>query len=338
MINDEIKNRILMEMNGVIGDAELRQLKMCLDRNFYGVTVMDNCTDIVKQDMITNETMLHRFIFEKRIEGLSGNTLSQYKRETLRFFSVINKHFKDITSDDINFYLATLMSNGISVNSVDNSRKFIKPFFKWLYENEHIKKDVFIKIKPIKRTDKQKDYLTENDIVKIRDVCQENKRALAIVDFLLSTGVRVSECSNLKLQNIDFISGEVNIYASKTNEWRKVYLDSNALKHLQDYINTRTDTCPYVFVNLKRTNGEITRMKNGSIQKIVQRYCKMAKIHKHCHVHLFRKTLATRLYKHGMELPIIAKILGHKTIKTTEKFYLTICDQDIKYLYHKCAV
>jgi site-specific recombinase XerD len=78
-------------------------------------------------------------------------------------------------------------------------------------------------------------------------------------------------------------------------------------------------------------------MKNGSIQKVIQEYCKKADVQKHCHVHLFRKTLATRLYKHGMELPLIAKILGHKTIKTTEKFYLSIRDQDIRYLYHKYA-
>ena len=338
MTNDEIKNRILMEMNGVISDGELKQLKLCLDRNFYGVTIVDNCTDIVKQDVVTNEIMLHKFLFEKRIEGLSNNTLIQYKRETQRFFSIVNKHFSEVNSDDINFYLATLMSRHISMNSVDNSRKFIKPFFKWLYENEYIKKDVFIKIKPIKRIDKQKDYLTENEIVKVRDACQSDKKALAIVDFLLSTGVRVSECTNLKLKDVDFTTGEVSIYATKTSQWRKVYLDSNALKHLQDYINTRTDTCPYVFVNTRHTkNGEITRMQNSTIQKIVQKYCGKAQIHKHCHVHLFRKTLATRLYKRGMDISIIAKILGHNSIKTTEKFYLTICDQDIKYYYNKCA-
>ena len=337
MTNDDIKNRILMEMNGVIGDEQLRHLKLCLDRNFYGVTVTDNCTDIVKQEEVTNETMLYKFMFEKRIEGLSNATLIQYKRETKRFFSTIEKHFSEINSDDVNFYLATLMSKGNTVNSVDNARKFVKPFFKWLYENEYVKKDIFIKIKPIKRSDKQKDYLTDNEIVKIRDACSSDCRALAVVDFLLSTGVRVSECSNLKLKDIDFSTGEVSIYATKTNKWRKVYLDSNALKHLQDYVNSRTDTCPYVFVNSKHTNGEITRMKNGSIQNIIKKYCAIAKVHKHCHVHLFRKTLATKLYKRGMDISIIAKILGHTSIKTTEKYYLTICDQDIKYHYHKCA-
>ena len=77
-------------------------------------------------------------------------------------------------------------------------------------------------------------------------------------------------------------------------------------------------------------------MKNESMQKVVQKYCKEAKIHRHCHVHLFRKTLATRLGKRGMPITSIAKILGHKSIKTTEQFYLSICDQDVKYMYQKC--
>lgn len=76
-------------------------------------------------------------------------------------------------------------------------------------------------------------------------------------------------------------------------------------------------------------------MKNDSMQKIVQKYCKEAKVNRHCHVHIFRKTLATRLYRHGMDIAVIAKILGHK-IQTTEKYYLSVCDNDVKYMYNKC--
>lgn len=337
MTNEEVKSRILMEMNGAIDDDALRKLKICLDRNFYGITVVDNCTEVATVDMQTNDNMISRFLFDLKISGLSDRTIDQYKRETKRFFLIVDKHYSEIKPDDISYYLAVLMSRKMSVNSVDNSRKFLKPFFKWLYENEYIKKDIFIKIKPIKRTEKKKDFLTDAEIVNIRDACQKDRRALALVDFLLSTGVRVSECSNLKLENIDFNNGVVNIYATKTSQWRKVYLDSNALKHLNDYLNTRTDNCPYVFVNTKQVNGEVTRMKNGSMQRVVQKYCQEAKIHKHCHVHLFRKTLATRLYRRGMDIKIIATILGHKNLQTTETYYLSICEQDVEYLYNKCV-
>lgn len=269
MTNEDIKNRILMEMNGEIDNVALRKLKMCLERNFYGVTVTDNSTEIVKVETESNEQMIVKFCFEQKINGLSDNTIKQYKRETQKFFSVINKHFSEVVPDDISYYLATLMSKNISVNSVDNSRKFLKPFFKWLYESEYIRKDIFMKIKPIKRIDKQKDFLTDDEIVNIRDACQEDIRALALVDFLLSTGLRVSECSNLKLENVDFNTGVVNVYATKTSQWRKVYLDSNALIHLHDYLNTRTDSCPYVFANKYRTKGQINKMQNESMQKTV---------------------------------------------------------------------
>ena len=95
MTNAELKNRILVEMSKEIDDIALRKLKMCLERNFYGVTVVDNCTDIVAIESISNEKMISKFVFEQKIAGLSDNTIKQYKRETERFFSVVNKNFED---------------------------------------------------------------------------------------------------------------------------------------------------------------------------------------------------------------------------------------------------
>lgn len=330
--------RILMEMSELIDDSELRVLKDCLHRNLYGFVLVEESTEIVVLDRIDNADILKKFLFEKKIEGLSDATLLQYKRETERFFDVVNKHYSDIKPDDINYYLAILMSKHLSVNSVDNARKFIKPFFKWLYENEYIYKDVFINIKPIKRIDKQKEFLTSEEITKVRDASRDDLRSMALIDLLLSTGIRVSECSNLKISDVDFEKGEVSIYSTKTNDWRKVYLDANALKHLQDYLNMRTDTSTYLFTNLRRSrNGEICQMSKSAIEKSIHQYCQKADIKKHCTVHIFRKTLATRLYKRGMDITVIAKILGHKSVTTTEKYYLTICDSDIKYQYSKCA-
>jgi len=337
MMKNEIRNRILMEMGESLDISKLKALKECLDRNFYNVTIASNAAELVVRNESTNEQLLSKFAFEKKIEGCSNKTIAQYIRETKNFFRMVNKHCTNVVADDINYYLAMLLKKGNSPTSVDNARKFVKAFFKWLYESEYIPKDVFIKIKPIKRMDKRKEYLTDEEIVKIRDVCNEDKRALALIDFLLSTGVRVSECSNLRIDNVNFTTGEVNVFASKTNEWRKVYLDPNALKHVGDYLNSRTDTCPYLFVNERRIGGKITRMQSGSIERIIQKYGSRAKIHKHCHVHLFRKTLATRLHKRGLDMSIIAKILGHKSVNTTQRFYLTICDQDVMYMYQKCA-
>lgn len=337
MTNAEIKNRILMEMSNEIDDIALRKLKMCLERNLYGATITDDCTDVVKVESETNEKMLTRFCIEQKINGLSDKTILQYKRETERFFTVVDKNYSEVVPDDISFYLAFLMGKGtMSVNSVDNARKFLKPFFKWLCDTEKIPKDIFRLIKPIKRVEKKKDFLNEDEIVKLRDACQEDVRALALIDFLLSTGIRVSECSSLKLENINFNNGIVDVYATKTRQWRKVFLDSNAMKHLKDYLSSRDDSSPYVFMNERKYKGKLTRMRNESMEKLIHKYCKKADIYRDCNVHLFRKTLATRLYKRGADLSIIAKILGHVNVHTTEKHYLTIQEQDIQYMYKKC--
>ena len=136
----------------------------------------------------------------------------------------------------INYLSLVKETKGNSNTTINNNRKFIKPFFKWLYENEFIKKDIFMKIKPIKFEDKQKEFLTEHEIVNLRDTCGNDVRALALIDFLLSTGVRVSECSNLKKQDVDFNNGSVRVYATKTKQWRKVYKIETKRRRLSYYL------------------------------------------------------------------------------------------------------
>lgn len=336
-MKEEIKNRILMEMAEVLTYEETQKLKGCLERNFYEVTVMKNTTEIVAVEKSSNEKMLVRFQFERGLEGISRNSLIQYVREAKRFFCLVNKHYSEVKTEDIQYYLYRLMESGrMSATSVDNARKFLKPFFKWLYEKEFLPKDIFLQVRPVKRTEKTKEYLTDDEIVLLRDCCKDDIRALALIDMLLSTGIRVSECSNMKISDIDFIKGEVRIYSFKTNKWRKVYLDSNAKNHLSQYLGTRKDNSPYVFVNTRKQNDSVGRMQNGSIQKLIQKYCDKAKINRQCSVHLFRKTMATRLYSRGMDISLIAQILGHSSVKTTEKYYLSFQEKDIYYMYQKC--
>lgn len=337
-MNEEIKSRILMEMGEVLSFEEIQKLKGCLERNFYGVTINKNSTEVATIEKTTNEQMLKRFEFERGLEGISQNSLVQYIREVRRFFDLIGKHYSEVDSEDIQYYLYRLMELGsMTATSVDNARKFLKPFFKWLYENEFIPKDIFIKIKPIKRIEKTKEYLTDDEIVAVRDCCKDDVRALALIDTLLSTGLRVSECANLKISDIGFVKEEINVYSTKTNTWRKVYLDSNAKMHLNDYLLNRADNNPYVFVNTRKTNGKVEKMRKESIEKLVQKYCRKAQINRHCSVHLFRKTMATRLYSHGMDISLVAQILGHASCKTTEKYYLSFMDRDIRYMYARCS-
>lgn len=86
-----------------------------------------------------------------------------------------------------------------------------------------------------KKEIKKKEVLTNIEVEKLRDECKNNVRDSAIIDFLLATGVRVSELCALNIDNVDIYSGEVEVYGKKTRKWRTVYLDAKALKHLSDY-------------------------------------------------------------------------------------------------------
>lgn len=334
-MKEQIKSRILIEMQEILDSEQLKQLKWCLDRNLYNVEINSECTDLVISECITNEEMIKRYYAELIVSGKSQKTIAQYIFQIRMFFDNVNKNWSDVKKEDIVFYLGKLMSqNRLSMVSIDNRRKCIKPFFNFLEDNDYIKKNPFKGVGVIKHEQKKKEYLTDDEITHIRDAIIEDKssskvRALAVVDFLLSTGVRVSELINIKCSDVDFYRGIVNVYSSKTRDWRMVYLDSNAKKHLIDYMNHRNANSIYLFDG-KTKNGSIS---NGSINKILKKYGKKANVEKKCTVHLYRKTLATKLYKKGMDIGKIANILGHHSVKTTEQYYLTICRDDIYNAY-----
>ena len=230
-------------------------------------------------------------------------------------------------------YLASLYKTKNSPTSIDNCRKFIKTFFNWAMDNDYIVKNPFAKIKKISRNPIKKDILTDDEIVTIRDYCQGDTRALALVDLLLSTGIRVSECAELKISDIDFSSNKIDIYGKKTRIWRTVYLDANARKHLKRYIKSRKDNNPYLFVTKNRLH---LKLCSGAINQILHNVQNNTHTNKVFTVHLFRKTLATKLYNKGMGIQNIATMLGHSS-ETCLRYYLSIFQDGIKSDYIKYA-
>lgn len=333
-MKEQIKSRILIEMQDVLTIEQLKELKWCLDRNLYGVDISEENTSLVVSCSVSNEEMIKRYYANLVVSGKSQRTIEQYLLQVKLFFENVNKSWKEISKDDVLLYLGKLMrSNKLSMVSVDNRRKCVKTFFNFLEDNDYIAKNPFKGINNIKYEQKKKDYLTDDEIINMRDAIVEetNKnriRDLAVVDFLLSTGVRVNELTNIKCSDVDFYKGVVNVYATKTRDWRTVYLDSNAKKHLVDYMNNCHGHSIYLFEG--RTHG---KMSCCTINNILKKYGLKANINKHCTVHLCRKTLATKLYKKGMDIGKIASILGHHSVKTTEQYYLTICQDDIYNTY-----
>lgn len=336
MTTQELSNSIINSMIPYLNPNQVNLLSATLTKELYDYDIVKKTTDIsVYKDDNVNEMFLKKYAIEKRVQGMSERTIEQYINATSNFLNTIQKDFHFITKDDVTYYFALLMKNGrLSNTSIDNTRRFISPFFSWCLENDYIEKNPFKGVKRVKQDKKIKELLNDKDIVLLKDNCK-TERELALIDFLLSTGIRVSELKNLKTENINLMSGEVTIYGEKTRTWRKVYLNADALKHMTDYLNNRKYISEYVFCCTRKPYGKIS--SSETIEKEIRIIADRANINKHCTVHLFRRTLATRLYKKGMDMKYIAKLLGH-SVRVLEECYLVLSDDDIKEKYMKYSL
>lgn len=334
MIKDEVISAVLVKMDEVLNTEQLAELKAAMVMVLYDKDIVSKSTElsIFEGDDI-NERFLKRFAIEKRVENLAKGTIKQYVYETKKFLSYTGKRFVDITKDDVTLYLANLTQKGYSMNTVDNARKYINAFFTWLVWNDYIAKNPLDRLKCTKREEIKKVILTEKEIEEMRDACQTIKE-LAVFDFLNSTGVRVSEIVNLTVDDVDFVTGKVNIYSIKTKTHRIGYLDAKALKHLIDYRSELAKNGIFskeLFLSDRRwKDGLYHSIGLSATERLLHKLTERAKIKKNITVHVIRKTFASRLSKKGIKAEIIQYLLGHANFATTAKFYISIDESEIK--------
>lgn len=272
-----------------------------------------------------NRKLLKMYVAELKVNGKSEKTIKQYVRNTTKLLEACNKVCVDITSNDVLLYFAKLqMSGTLTQSTIVDICKSTRPFFLWMLDNGYIQKNPYTKLHLKDNEAKKKEILTSEEILKLRDSCVLPVD-LALLDFLVSTGVRVEECHRLNIEDINFVSNYVSVYAPKTKRYRTVFLTPEASKHIQDYLDFRHDDNPALFV----FRG--SRMSNQCIEVHLRRLAERAGINKHCTVHLFRRTLASTLHAKGMNDLDIATILGHNDVQTTIKYYI---NNDIGNLEH----
>lgn len=337
MMKNELTNSIIMMMSMDLTTEQCQRLKNCLDIVLHQYDISKSTTEVACLMEDDNYKYLKRFEIDMRIQGLSEKSITNYVRETKKMLEFFGKNFRNITKDDISYYLAILIRKGLSNNTVDNTRKFIKAFYNWCTYNEIIERNPFLKIKCIKRSPIKKETLTEHEIESMRDACT-TKRDIAMVDFLNSTGLRVSEFTSLKLNDLDLSTGKCTVFSEKTDTTRNVFLDAKALKHICDYRNElikRGINSEYIFTRERNIKNN-KPLDNNTVEKRLQKIASNANVNKHVTVHTFRKTFASKCSRKGMSPTTICSLLGHSDFTTTAKYYININNEDVKYEYDKC--
>lgn len=330
---NELINKIIGSMARELDSLQLSQLETVLRIELHGVVLQEECTELSTYSD-DNEYMLQIFAANKKLENLSDKSIKQYVDSARKLFNTLDKNYKDITTDDIKYYLAQYkMVKKVSACTLASMKRFLSAFFSWALDEEYINRNPVHAIKNIKQPTKPKEYLNSKEVEQMRDHCC-SFRERAILEFLLDTGCRVSEVAALNRDSVNMHTGEVKIYATKTSKWRTGYLNSRALLHLQKYLNSRSDKGEALFVTERKPNR---RLENGSYQTELQNIAKRAGVKKHVTVHLLRKTFATNLSASGTPIEVIKELLGHANISVTEKNYVTINQDEIKNYHRKIA-
>lgn len=324
---------VLMYMTNELNVEQINSLRECLGKVLYKYEIREYYLDCKNDD---NDYFVKKFKSDLTVEGLSQKTIKQYVRETLKFLKYTNKNFREINKDDIMNYFGYLSDNGLSSTTIDNSKKFITSFFTWCTNNEFIYRNPFQKIKKLKRNIIKNEVLSDGELEILRDSCK-TKRELALIDFLSATGVRVSECSNLLMKNVDLNNGKCTIFAPKTQTYREVFLDAKAIKHITDYrqeLHEKNIYSEYLFTSYQKNHTG--NLSVNSIENIIHNIVNRTNISKKITVHIFRKTLATKLHKKGAKPITISTILGHSDFSTTEKYYINVSRYDLLNEYDIC--
>ena len=152
---------------------------------------------------------------------------------------------------------------------------------------------------------------------------------MAMIDMLASTGMRVGEMVLLNRSDIDFNERECVVFGKGSKE-RVVYFDARTKIHLQNYLESRADDNPALFVSLKSPHE---RLKIGGVEVRLREFGKQLGLQK-VHPHKFRRTLATIAIDKGMPIEQVQKILGHSQIDTTMQ-YAMVNQNNVKTSHQK---
>ena len=269
------------------------------------------------------------FLSAKRIEGCSEKTLKYYNATIQAMLTCVGKGVRHIVTDDVRSYLTEYQEkNQSSKVTIDNIRRILSSFFSWLEDEDYILKSPVRRIHKVKTGTNIKETYTDEALELMRDSCTE-LRDLAIIDMLASTGMRVGEMVLLNRADINFNERECVVFGKGDKE-RIVYFDAMTKIHLQNYLNSRRDENPALFVSLQKPHK---RLQISGIEVRLREYGKRLGLSK-VYPHKFRRTLATMAIDKGMPIEQLQQLLGHRRIDTTLQ-YAMVKQSNVKIAHRK---
>jgi len=255
---------------------------------------------------------LNKLKSELKIRGFSPLTVRNYTFFITKFLEKTNKPAKKLTEEDVKFFLSEMFDTK-SKNTIMLAHASIKFFF------QEVLKKRFNKIPLPKKERSLPEVLTKEEVRKLIESTDTIKSRL-IVSLLYSTGLRVSEIVNLKIEDLNLDDKTGWVRRGKGSKDRLFVMSEDIAKELKEYFNTRGKENTYVFSKEKP-------LTTRNIQKIIKGTKQRAKINKKVTPHTLRHSFATHLLEQGVDIRIIQTMLGHSSLSTTQVYTHVSSDQ-----------
>lgn len=318
---------VLKSMEDILDDVQMFHLKKSLQTVVSGYKISEKTNELLAQNTSWTHD-LEDFIVYRKMQGRSKKTCKQYFNQLIKLLSYANKCVSDITDTDITNYLQEYKGfYNIGNRSLENMRLVFSSFFSWAANVGKIKSNPMLKIGKIKYDSKVKEPFSDKEREKLFLNCN-TLRDMALIEFLYSTGIRVSESVALNISDVHFTDDELIVYGKGQKE-RKVYLNAKSSVYLQQYLELRTDSNEALFVSLRKPHNRLTIQ---GVEAMLKRLGKRAQV-SNVHPHRFRRTSATNALNKGMDLQYVSTMLGHSNPNTT-MIYCTVDQNNVK-LSHK---
>ena len=327
-MKETIIQTVLDGMRAVLTENQLNLLTDVTRKALSECEITPKATEEEQRNK-ENVELLGAFISSKKVEGCSDKTIHYYKSSIEKLIATVKKNVCDIATNDIRCYLAEQQEQrGLSKVTIDNLRRIYSSFFSWLEDEDYITKSPVRRIHKVRTDALVKEVLTDENIEVLRDSCQE-LRDIAMIDLLLSTGMRVGELVKINRDDIDFQERQCVVFG-KGNKEREVYFNARTKIHLKKYLEQRTDTNPALFVSLHEPH---TRLTISGVEVRLRQLGKRVNLNK-VYPHKFRRTLATMAIDKGMPIEQVQKMLGHVKIDTT-LHYAMVNQTNVKMAHRK---
>lgn len=324
---ERFRSILLMNLYGTMPMEQVDHVLKAVDISMHNFDIKRKDMDIIPAS--STPEVLKYFLASKAIANISMGTLKQYKYKLEHFFKTVNKCYTDISTNDIRIYLFNFKAErGIGDRYLDNVRITINTMFQWLANNDYIQKNPCANVDKIKYQDKRRQPMTSYELEYVRWNTKD-VREKALIDFLFSTGCRITECADVRLDDINWGNRSVHIRHGKGDKERTVFFNAEAEVSMKKYLDSRSDDVNSLFVTTKKPYHP---MRKDSLEIVVRKVARRTGVE--TYPHKLRHTFATFSLHSGMPLEKLQLLLGHANPQTT-LIYAKQEAEDVKHEYSR---